>query len=360
MALTFAMSKSIRDLAARLEEAGTFSAIGSALLDAVRDEIHPSSVHICPLYQGANLALDPVGWSEHHPVAYMKRRAMEEWPRAEQEFGPVTSYFDLPGGVVDFNAYLGTARLERTATFNDYFRDCKIERQVMAMLGSSESPLGFICIARSLTEPPFAPKELARLAEIRAQGVPALARVSNQSSSIGILTTALGVAAKLSSAYLALLTGAGQVVWMCDDAAADLGLRTWQTGKASIIPMAHPQVVEWGNVIGEANTTGAPSLSRGGLTVQRLGADNDQRALFLVIDGARHLPDAPSPAWNALTRREREIAERLATGHSVANLAAGLGISPGTIRNHIKHIYRKLGVSSRVELAIRAGAMRGT
>ena len=49
----------------------------------------------------------------------------------------------------------------------------------------------------------------------------------------------------------------------------------------------------------------------------------------------------------SLTRRENEILELAAEGHSNAEIAASLWISPGTVRIHLQHVYKKLGVQSR-------------
>src|SRR5919108_4637312 len=51
-----------------------------------------------------------------------------------------------------------------------------------------------------------------------------------------------------------------------------------------------------------------------------------------------------------LTEREGEIAGFLLRGHSAKSIARALRISPGTVRNHMKRIYAKLGVSSQTEL----------
>jgi DNA-binding CsgD family transcriptional regulator len=51
-----------------------------------------------------------------------------------------------------------------------------------------------------------------------------------------------------------------------------------------------------------------------------------------------------------LTEREGEIAGLLLRGHSAKSIARSLRISPGTVRNHMKKIYAKLGVSSQTEL----------
>jgi DNA-binding CsgD family transcriptional regulator len=54
-----------------------------------------------------------------------------------------------------------------------------------------------------------------------------------------------------------------------------------------------------------------------------------------------------------LTEREGEIVGLLLKGHSAKSIARALRISPGTVRNHMKKIYAKLGVSSQTELFAR-------
>ena len=54
-----------------------------------------------------------------------------------------------------------------------------------------------------------------------------------------------------------------------------------------------------------------------------------------------------------LTPRERELATLVASGLRNREIATRLGISEGTAKLHLYNVYKKLGVSSRVELAIR-------
>lgn len=58
-----------------------------------------------------------------------------------------------------------------------------------------------------------------------------------------------------------------------------------------------------------------------------------------------------------LSARERQIAILLIEGGCAKSISRDLSISPGTVRNHIKTVYRKLGIHSQVELmaAIREG-----
>ena len=53
---------------------------------------------------------------------------------------------------------------------------------------------------------------------------------------------------------------------------------------------------------------------------------------------------------STLTPREQEITKLLLKGFSAKSIARTLGISPGTVRNHMKQVYSKLEVNSQVGL----------
>lgn len=54
-----------------------------------------------------------------------------------------------------------------------------------------------------------------------------------------------------------------------------------------------------------------------------------------------------------LSPREREIADCLCAGMTLTATAAKLAISKHTARNHLKHVFAKLGVHSQNELTAR-------
>lgn len=66
--------------------------------------------------------------------------------------------------------------------------------------------------------------------------------------------------------------------------------------------------------------------------------------------------EAPAPARRGVTGREREVFRLLAQGSSTAEIAARLGITPRTARNHIQNILGKLRVHSRLEAVVAASA----
>jgi two-component system, NarL family, response regulator DevR len=54
-----------------------------------------------------------------------------------------------------------------------------------------------------------------------------------------------------------------------------------------------------------------------------------------------------------LTPREREIAALVARGLSNAQIATRLGVTERTVKNRLTVVFHKLGVRSRVQLALR-------
>jgi len=59
-----------------------------------------------------------------------------------------------------------------------------------------------------------------------------------------------------------------------------------------------------------------------------------------------------------LSTREAQVLHSLAQGLSNKEIAAALGLSVGTVKTHLRHIFRKLGVSDRTSAAV--AVLRGT
>ncbi len=55
--------------------------------------------------------------------------------------------------------------------------------------------------------------------------------------------------------------------------------------------------------------------------------------------------------WSTLSPREKQIAILAAQGKRTREIASMLAVSPQTIDSHFKHIFGKLQIHSRVELA---------
>ena len=87
-----------------------------------------------------------------------------------------------------------------------------------------------------------------------------------------------------------------------------------------------------------------------------LGRETTGRVMLQLRSGCAPREDADNPGFSALTAREREIVEQLASypGADNRRLAQRLNIGEHTLRNHLSRIYDKLGVPNRLELYIYA------
>ncbi len=102
---------------------------------------------------------------------------------------------------------------------------------------------------------------------------------------------------------------------------------------------------------------------------------------FVQVDSQNHMPLADEPAWpkllaevrgflregekapdaprnpaafSDLTARERDVLDGMARGLDNAEIAAALGLSEKTVRNHITRIFDKMGVQHRYQAIVRA------
>lgn len=58
-----------------------------------------------------------------------------------------------------------------------------------------------------------------------------------------------------------------------------------------------------------------------------------------------------SQRWRLLTRREREVAVHVVEGLTNRQIASRMSCSPHTVNFHLRNIFRKLDITSRIEIA---------
>ncbi|WP_343713900.1 response regulator transcription factor [Inquilinus sp.] len=81
------------------------------------------------------------------------------------------------------------------------------------------------------------------------------------------------------------------------------------------------------------------------------------RMMFPFLDLGRA---AAADPLACLTGRERELLERLAEGLSNEGLARRFGLSPNTVKFHLRNLYEKLGAANRAQaVAVLLGRDRG-
>ncbi|TYB49534.1 helix-turn-helix transcriptional regulator [Actinomadura chibensis] len=107
-----------------------------------------------------------------------------------------------------------------------------------------------------------------------------------------------------------------------------------------------------------ARTTGGPAMTRVPtrrgwivLHAQPLTAGEDVAVTIQPAVGTNLLP--AMALWHGLTPKERAVVEQVLEGLATKQIARRLAMSPHTLNDHFKSIYRKLGVSAREELIAR-------
>jgi DNA-binding CsgD family transcriptional regulator len=74
-----------------------------------------------------------------------------------------------------------------------------------------------------------------------------------------------------------------------------------------------------------------------------------------VRRGRRGSRGRPTIGWDSLTPTEREVVRLAVEGLTNAQIGERLFISRRTVETHLSHVFGKVGVSSRVQLAAEAG-----
>ena len=95
-----------------------------------------------------------------------------------------------------------------------------------------------------------------------------------------------------------------------------------------------------------------------GFVPKSASAETMQAAIRLVFSGEPYVPSAllrerddPLLPAASLTARQQQLWWLLAEGKSNKEIAYELGLSEGTVKQHLVALYRKLGVSSRIQAA---------
>jgi DNA-binding CsgD family transcriptional regulator/lipopolysaccharide biosynthesis regulator YciM len=145
------------------------------------------------------------------------------------------------------------------------------------------------------------------------------------------------------------------------EAAEDARLAGWIDERATTLEDAGGVLAEAGRRV-EAIAALQESLAY----YERVGAVFDARRTEATLRGlgarrGRRGPRAQAQTgWAALSKTEREVVQLAADGMTNSEIGGRLFISGRTVERHLTHVYAKLGVGSRVELATATAAAGAT
>jgi len=250
------------------------------------------------------------------------------------------------GGVVSTLATDTDGDLERSTRYREIARPHGLGDELRLIARTGAETWAIACLNRAGDDPHFAAEEIAyvrSVAELLGQGVrKSLARAPVEPEpldSLGMLVVRADETIEAST---------GQAMRWLDRLPRDKG--------------ELPTAISMVSAMARANATGAPGarpaharllLPDGGWLLVHAdvleGTEAGRTAVVLeTADRAQLLPLLF--ALHGLTARERQVAELLIAGRSTDEIAAELFISRHTLRDHVKAIFAKVGVSSRPEL----------
>ncbi len=88
------------------------------------------------------------------------------------------------------------------------------------------------------------------------------------------------------------------------------------------------------------------------------GANFDVASTLAYIERTRGQRGRPSIGWDSLSPTERQVADLVHDGLSNREVAARLLMSPDTVKSHLSHIFTKLGINKRAQLAVHVASRR--
>jgi DNA-binding NarL/FixJ family response regulator len=128
-----------------------------------------------------------------------------------------------------------------------------------------------------------------------------------------------------------------------------------------------PAVVVWGAQLSESESLRLLQSGAAGVIRKTAPLDAMLACLRAVAGGNPWVEDYMSPpadihahAWNPrLTSRELQVVALVEHGMRNKDIAQALGISPGTVKIHLKHVFEKTGIHGRYGLAVSSLKGRG-
>jgi len=145
---------------------------------------------------------------------------------------------------------------------------------------------------------------------------------------------------------------------LVDKAFGSHAILEWIAATSSV--NAATAVIVWGSVIHGAEAVRIMQSGARGVLRKTASLESILDCMVAVGSGRTWLERSllsdsehlPKRSRNNLTAREQEVLELVEQGMKNKDIAAQLGIRPGTVKIHLKHIFEKTGIHGRYGLAL--------
>jgi DNA-binding CsgD family transcriptional regulator len=355
-----------------LARAASPSAVCELVLAQVRERVSVSGLNV--------VAFGSVAEAAPHAALYQRDNDPEQARRytatgLERLLADpkLPDLFAQPGCQLRVEEALGWENWLRSETYQEHFRHTQSARQlVVGFRDCAGAPRGFMAVCRSEAEPAFDAREQEVVLACRADAERALATFAVFPEAGKALDTVLDALTTAMPLPALLVAAGGRVLWMNREAELRLGMMALTVSRQrfyaattnamkELVGLAMRELAEPGAFLALSERDSRPAwLAPGEGVVARRFEARGTPASVLVCIQAMTAPAARDAASlrreYRLSAREADIALLAAEGYSVLAIAHQLGIAESTVGSHLKRLYSKLQVRSRVELARRVGA----
>lgn len=236
-------------------------------------------------------------------------------------------------------------------------------QKAMATLGVSEllvvafepapyGERGSVGIVLGRGGPAYTKREIAALEAVQSELVAAHKRIRRFESVTGQYAGLATLIEKRLGACAALATAKGEVVWMSQNARALLGDAGKERLEERLAGALKEAAKDASSKAAREFTLMPEGKARvfGAMSFVRESPETSVHYIAVELFGS----DVESHNDEAkLTRTEREVYQLLKQGLSNDEIAKARFVSVETVRSHVKSVFAKLGVSSRVELLVK-------
>jgi DNA-binding CsgD family transcriptional regulator/PAS domain-containing protein len=251
--------------------------------------------------------------------------------RVENELCTVCSDFDL------------SANERRAFRFQTEISSGCVVRAIEAPILVAGELIGTLNVARDGRDRRFTRDDAERVTLIAGHASNAIARIRRESE---IITRSILVEEALDALSLPVIVTdlRGNIVFA--NGAANRLLNNPELAVELTLRETAQVLLENGERLATGFVRHSSTLPAG-LTVRSSRVESASAIVTLIHDA----PTSIKRPLSLLSRREREIAKFVVRGFTNVQIATASSISHNTVKRHLKHVFEKLNVDSRAELA---------